>query len=255
VRSLHGEISPFSEVPENDVTPPSEREEPLKVIWSNDKWKMVSRNQGLNDLENELDLLAWIQDGPVDRVYNLGFRHSSTRFQVAKTKVGGQDKDHELTILTAQSTYTPSPPDMMYSPIPEVDELDLDSDYGQRRTTIGPNRLSSSTEHSSSVTERAGSISSSGESYFPPNSQRSSSTKVRLSRNSKRSVGDRTEAFTAQMNLATDTCWQKLESVDWSKTKLGPRSGWHDVYDGLLSIVFQSPSQDSVWLGEDLQLL
>jgi hypothetical protein len=55
--------------------------------------------------------------------------------------------------------------------------------------------------------------------------------------------------------LATATCWQKLESVDWSKTKLGPRSSWHDVYDGLLSIVFQSPSQDSVWLGEDLQLL
>ena len=216
---------------------------------------MVSRNQGLNDLENELDLLAWIQDGPVDRVYNLGFRHSSTRFQVAKTKIGSQDTSHELTILTAQSTYTPSPPDMMYSPIPEVDELDLDSGLENRRTTIGPNRLSTSTNRSGASTERGGSVSSSGESYFPPNSARSSSNKLRLSRTSKRSVGDRTEAFTAQMNLATATCWQKIDSVDWSKTKLGPRSGWNEVFDGLLSIVFQSPSQDSVWLGEDLQIL
>jgi hypothetical protein len=253
-------VSPFTEVPENDVTPPSEQEEPIKVVWSNDKWKMVARNQGLNDLENELDLLAWIQDGPVDRVYNLGFRHSSTRFQVAKTKIvsGSTDGQNELTILTAQSTFTPAPPDMLYSPIMEVDEFDLEGYPGQleiRRTTIGPTRVSTSTEYSTaSAGERTGSTASSG-SYFPANSARSSSNRVRASRSSKRSMGERAEAYTAQMNDATATCWDWVANVDWSKTQLGPRSGWNDLYDGLLSIVFQSPSQDSIWLGEDLQIL
>lgn len=252
-RTIHGEVSPFSEAPESDVTPPLEREEPIKVVWSNDKWKMVARNQGLNDLENELDLLAWIHDGPVDRIYNLGFRHSSTRFQVAKTRVrctGGGPTD--LTILTAQSTHTPSPPDMMYSPIPELDEFELEETAQKRRTTIGPTRSSVSSSMDLSSTERQGSVASSGESYFPNN--RSSSNKVRSSRN-KRSVGDRGEAYTAQLNHATAQCWRMVEEYDWSKTKLGARADWNELYEGLLAIVFQSPSQDAVWLGEDLQIL
>ena len=138
---------------------------------------MAARNQGLNDLENELDLLAWIQDGPVDRVYNLGFRHSSTRFQVAKTKVVGPKQGaNDLTILLAQTTYTPAPPDMMYSPILEMDEFELDENYTKRRTTIGPDRtsISSSMDLSTTTsTERPSSVASSGESYFPANNSRS----------------------------------------------------------------------------------
>jgi len=248
-------VSPFTEAPENDVTPPSEREEPIKVVWSNDKWKMIARNQGLNDLENELDLLAWIQDGPVDRIYNLGFRHSSTRYQIAKTRVfGSGNGSTDLTILTAQSTYTPSPPDMMYSPILEMDEFELDSAMQRRRTTVGASRASVSSSADQGTTDRAGSVASSGESYFP-NNRSSNSSKMRSSRNSKRSMADKGEAYSAQLNYATTQCWQKVEAYDWSKTKLGPRSEWHELYDGLLAIVFQSPSQDSVWLGEDLQIL
>jgi hypothetical protein len=219
---------------------------------------MVARNQGLNDLENELDLLAWIQDGPVDRTYNLGFRHSSTRFQVVKTKVmGTKFGSSDLTILTAHPTYTPSPPDMMYSPIMEMDEFELDTTIQKRRTTIGANRAStsSSMDLSTTSTERQGSVASSGESYFPNNNSQRSSVKVRSSRNTKRSMGDRAEAYSAQLNQATTECWKLVEEFDWSKTKLGPRAEWNELYDGLLSIVFQSPSQDSVWLGEDLQIL
>jgi hypothetical protein len=68
-------------------------------------------------------------------------------------------------------------------------------------------------------------------------------------------MGDRAEAYSAQLNQATTECWKLVEEFDWSKTKLGPRAEWNELYDGLLSIVFQSPSQDSVWLGEDLQIL
>lgn len=226
---------------------------------------MVARNQGLNDLENELDLLAWIQDGAVDKVYSLGFRHSSSRFQVVKTRVtSGKAGTNDLTILIAQPSGTPTPPDMMYSPIMEMDEFELDSEVQPRRTTIGPNRVStsSSADYSTTSTERPSSVASSGESYFPSNNSNSNShnqrstVKLRSSRNSsKRSVGERAEAYSAQMNIATKTCWQMVEEFDWSKTKLGARANWNELYDGLLSIVFQSPSQDSVWLGEDLQIL
>jgi hypothetical protein len=226
------------------------------VAWSNDKWKMLTRNQGLNDLENELDLLAWIQDGPVDKAYNLGFRHSSTRYSLAKTRiVAGTTDRTDLTILTAQPPLAVSPPDTLYSPILEVDEFDLEDDRDRRSTIVPSNRLSTSTEFSVHSNEHASASSSTG-SYFPgQQSQRSSSAKVRTSRNSKRSIGERALAYTAQMNDATVECWNMMESVDWSKTKCGPRAQWNEVFDGLMAVVFQSPSQDSIWIGEDLQIL
>jgi hypothetical protein len=215
------------------------------VVWSNDKWKMLAKNQGLNDLENELELLAWIQDAPVDKVYNLGFRHSSTRYLLAKTKVSaGKHERTDLTILTAQPP-TVSPPETLYSPILEVEEFELDED---RRSTIVPsNRLSASTDYAS--TEHA---SSSGGSYFP---NKSASSKVRISRSSKRSIGERAQAYSAQMNEAAVECLNMVDSFDWARTKMGPRSQWNEVFDGLMAVVFQSPSQDSIWVGEDLQIL
>lgn len=216
------------------------------MVWSNDKWKMLAKNQGLNDLENELGLLAFIQDAPVTKVFNLGFRHSSTRYLLAKTKVNAGKRDHtDLTILTAQPLPQISPLD--YSPILEVDEFELDDD---RRSTIVPsNRLSSSTEYSARSNDQ---ISSSGGSYFP---SKSTSAKTRSSRSSKRSIGERTQAYTAQMNESTAECWKRVEQFDWAKTVMGPRSQWNEVFEGLMAVVFQSPSQDSIWIGEDLQII
>jgi len=57
------------------------------------------------------------------------------------------------------------------------------------------------------------------------------------------------------MVSAAEEYWALLESFDWSKTKLGPTSGWVEAIGPLLSVTFQSKTMDSLWLGEDLVMI
>jgi hypothetical protein len=57
------------------------------------------------------------------------------------------------------------------------------------------------------------------------------------------------------MHAAAEECWRRVEEIDWENTSLGPRSNWSEVVDPILSIVFQSKTQDTVWLGDDLRLI
>ena len=58
-----------------------------------------------------------------------------------------------------------------------------------------------------------------------------------------------------QLARAAEHCWELVHSMDWSKTALGPRSEWASYVDPLLSVVFQSKTQDCLWLGKDLHLI
>lgn len=258
------DISPFTEVPKETATPPSERDDFTKVVWSNEKWKLLTRSKDLFEVENTPELLSWVRSGLFDKPHPVGFRHASTRYTLAKTRASPAATDsgqYEVTIVTGQplpATPMPSGTNLTNSPIPELEEFTLDDYASNRRSTIksshlASNRLSTSTDHSSLSLEHSSGRSSGG-SYFPSQSQRSSSARVRSYRGRQASV-DNAEAYNAQMTEAASACWQMVEQVDWSKTKLGPRSEWKEDFDGLLSIVFQSPSQDSLWIGEDLQLL
>ena len=141
-----------------------------------------------------------------------------------------------------------------------MEELDLDDWSSSRRSTIRSSsalankRLSSSTEHSNFSGDTSTGRSST-DSYFPNRGTRYSSARVRPLTKGGKSAEETGEAYTAQMTEAAATCWEAVNKTDWAKTKLGPRSEWKDDFDALLSIVFQSPSQDAVWLGEDLQVL
>jgi hypothetical protein len=57
------------------------------------------------------------------------------------------------------------------------------------------------------------------------------------------------------MHAAAQECWRMTEQFDWASTSLGPRSGWSDAVDPILSIAFQSKTQDCIWLGEELRLI
>lgn len=262
-------ISPFSEVPlDKDTATPSSEQDQARIVWSNDKWKLLTRSQDLLEVENSPELLSWVTDGAVDKLYSLGVRHASIRFQLAKTtpsSLVSQSTEYELTIITGQPVPAAPLPfghDVANSPIPELDEFSLDEANGYRRSTVRPksnssnlanHRLSTSTEISVHSADQSSSRSSNG-SYFPSHSQRSSSARVRNSQR-RRSPEDNGEAYTMQMAEAAQTCWRLMAQVDWSKTILGPRSEWKGEIDTLLSLVFQSPSQDALWLGEDLQII
>lgn len=50
-------------------------------------------------------------------------------------------------------------------------------------------------------------------------------------------------------------CRYLLDTTDWSKTALGPRSKWSPVIETMISIVYASPTQDSLWLGPDFNMI
>jgi hypothetical protein len=58
-----------------------------------------------------------------------------------------------------------------------------------------------------------------------------------------------------QLARAAEQCWELVHAIDWSQTSLGPRSEWASYVDPLLSVVFQSKTQDCLWLGKDLHLI
>lgn len=278
------DISPFSEAPlgspspspspasSTTPTPPEEKEKDdlTQVVWSNDKWRLLTRSKDLLEVENTPDFLSWVNNGPVDKLYTLGVRHASARYHLSKTRSpvnsssAQRGTGYYLTTITAQplpSPFSRDSSDLSHSPIPEMDELDLDDWSSSRRSTLrsfsglANKRLSSSTEHSTFSADTSTGRSST-DSYFPNRSNRNSSARVRpFSKGNRTSPGDTGEAYTAQMTEAAASCWDMVNKFDWAKTKLGPRSEWKDDFDALLSIVFQSPSQDAIWIGEDLQVL
>lgn len=283
-------ISPFSEAPQDSPSPspspssssatttsltrtPSEEKEAddlTQVVWSNDKWKLLTRSRDLLEVENTPDFLSWVNNSPVDKLYTLGLRHASARYHLSKTRSaantspGSKTGAYHLTTITAQplpSPFSRDSSDLSHSPIPEMEEMYLDDWSSSRRSTLrsfsglANKRLSSSTEHSTFSADNSTGRSST-DSYFPNRSNRNSSARVRPLNKGNRSSGeDSSEAYTAQMTEAAASCWDMVNKVDWAKTKLGPRSEWKDDFDALLSIVFQSPSQDAIWIGEDLQVL
>jgi hypothetical protein len=264
--SRREDISPFSEAPADSATPPAERDEYTKVVWSNEKWKVLTRSKDLFEVDNTPELLSWVRSGPAEASLLVGFRHASTRFNFAKTWVPPlttEDKPgpYQLTIITGQPvprSPTSNGTGLTSSPIPEMDEFSLDDTASKRRSTVkssttATNRLSTSTDQSSLSFENSSSRSSGG-SYFPSHSQRSSSARVRNHRN-RQTTANYNEAYNSQMTEAASACWRMVEQVDWSNTKMGPRSSWKADFDGYLSLVFQSPSQDAVWMGEDLNLV
>lgn len=54
---------------------------------------------------------------------------------------------------------------------------------------------------------------------------------------------------------ATPQCHLLLEETDWSKTTAGPRENWPPEIAAIISLVFTSAGQDSVWVGSDLHVI
>ena len=90
-------------------------------------------------------------------------------------------------------------------------------------------------------------------SYFPQSNITRSSHRPKA-KAGRRSPFSERPVLQMQMQTAAEACWQLVETIDWSQTKLGPRSDWDEAVDPLLAVVFQSQTQDSLWLGEDLQI-
>lgn len=115
------------------------------------------------------------------------------------------------------------------------------------RSSLSSSRASASTGQRTSISNGPGSTGSRSEStdgYFPnPNTSKRTKFKLRM---------EKPPAVAPNMSAVAEEYWALFDSVDWSKTKLGHQDNWLDVIGPMMSVIFQSKTQDCIWLGEDL---
>ena len=92
--------------------------------------------------------------------------------------------------------------------------------------------------------------------YFPSQTESTGPSDRRVKPKAiRRPVFSERPAPQYQLATAAEECWRMVDEFDWSKTTLGPRADWADAVDPLLAVVFNSKTEDSLWLGDDLQIL
>lgn len=281
VREFDG-VSPLS-------MPPRPRRTYPATYWANEKWLTIMQGKEVSDRvdEEQADgLYSWAERENVPTPGHPGgesvflLRLPGTgRLSLAKTilPLSPPSSTHAFCVITSQQS--------------EADALGL----GQRResdNTVSPGpRSSASSDHTTtsyfdthrpsdatirsslssdagpSASERTGpspTLGANGQkgktasqvtkAYSGNSSSSTNSSEKR--RNQRR--GNRWEAPSSGLRTVkteTEECWAMVNSIDWSKTCMGPRANWADVIDPILSLIFESRSQDCLWLGEDLHML
>lgn len=250
------------------------------IVWSNEKWLGLIEGRSLDDCFDQATLSrlrAWVEnrdasepaslagagDG-ADKIFVLDMQEPRTTLHLSKSVVpltppSGThafcivlsqvvDQHRSSISLSAEPTpkFTRAGSDMRLTPSTAATERD-------RSSTVSDLRLGSTDFGSPTPSTPSGS-------YFPPSSRTRSSQDSRdykgknhMRRRSPR--GDRSQIGHMHMQKAAVEYWDKVNTHDWSTTALGPRSSWSATIDPVLSIAFQSKTQDSVWLGPDLNLI
>ena len=231
--------------------------------WGNDKWHRATEERPIQDcFEHSIlnRLQAWTQsDDPTgqdtppvrdDSLFSLYMSTLGVKLSLAKTIVplSPPSSTHAFCIITTQAR----------SARAAALSTESSASPSLRSSTVDNRWYGNASDGRTSVSTDFGSTHSPNtvgfNSYFPPvtSSHRSSSSRSRVGRLSPFSERSHPNE---QLRSAADECWQCMDRVDWSKTCLGPRSLWADSIEPLLAVVFQSASQDSLWLGEDMLLI
>lgn len=188
------------------------------------------------DANTEGRLLAWLDGG--DGVFQLSLRQPPITLNLARSLV-------PLSPISASFQYcviTTQPAPAYVAP-----------SRGSESTIVSPNhRSSTSTDVSYFDTASfRDSFSSASDSQSPSVNSAGRSIGSSRRRRPQPSAG----LSEVQLAKAAEQCWEAVHSVDWASTELGPRSQWASYIDPLLSIVFQSKTQDCLWLGKDLHII
>jgi hypothetical protein len=216
-------------VDEPRSTPPSS-----SVAWGNEQWFNLTDGRPVGECMEPLmqgSLQDWVEsEEEEDAIFTLELKRPATTLQLVKTilPLVPRSNSHAFCIVTSQRQHQSSTP--------------------SARSSISTD-VSMSTGSGSYFAQAK----SSPRSNLSPPLAREARMRSTIGRHSP--FAEKPGAFQSIMQTASAECRLALDAVDWSKTKLGPRSTWSDVVDPVLSIVWQSPTDDSVWLGEDLHLI
>jgi hypothetical protein len=231
--------------------PSTRRTNPL--VWANEKWLQLTEGRPLEDCVEWIhqdQLQSWAEGDeasgvPADATFRLQLRSSPVMLNLARTVVplSPPSSTHAFCVITSQRDRVSTPSDHLLQDQGRSSTASTGSYFNDPRTSL-------STDVGPSVSEAgtAGAELGSTGSYGVGRSSRAKSKRrIRPSEH---------QAATQElMHAAAEECWRRVEEIDWEGTSLGPRSNWSEVVDPILSIVFQSKTQDTVWLGDDLRLI
>lgn len=227
----------------------------LTLVWSNEKWLRLTEGRTVEECLDGLlqtQLQDWIENDE-QRDFTLEWRRPALVLHLAKTFLQSTVPTHTFCIITSQTR-----PNLLDDVSPALSSSTARTSF----LSSSSNRASTSTDHRTSFSTDFTSssprlVSSTTHSYFPSVSTVSTASassherRVRL----KKVRREKVDLQSKNMQTAAEECWQMLEDYDWSDTKLGPRSEWSDTWEVLFSVVFQSKTQDCLWLGDDLQMI
>lgn len=265
--------------------PTSTRTQTPRMVWSNEKWMTVSEGRSLEDcVDPSLSdrLYDWAEnDGQPtpghpngESVFTLPLLGSNI-LRLAKTTIplSPPSSSHVFCIITSQSTPAPKYPkrtnsNSTVSPAPlssASSDTTTTSYFDHQRASLDssstePVSATSSDERDSRDADHNGAWKAaevSADMRGKIRSQGKDNMSVTSSERRKRRQGRwrprSADALSFQvLRTHAEECWALVHSIDWSKTSLGPRSTWATLIDPLLSIVFESRSQDCLWLGDEL---
>ncbi|ORY23447.1 hypothetical protein BCR39DRAFT_349936 [Naematelia encephala] len=238
------------------------------VAWGNEKWLQVLQGRSMDDclsLKTVNRLQAWIegdehgfgeyhQDNPV---FVLELQQPAVVLHLAKTMVPltPPSSTHSFCVITSQvqgSLPVTTPSETSASP---EDHSASSTSLQNPRSTTTDTRTSISTDVGSSISDKVSPVAAGVGSYFPTTSNPGSGRSARTrSKGGKRApYADKSSA--KYMQTALEECWAMMDGFDWAATELGPREHWAEGVDPLLSVTFQSQTQDVIWLGDELRLL
>ncbi|ORX36287.1 hypothetical protein BD324DRAFT_628177 [Kockovaella imperatae] len=258
------------------------------VVWSNEKWLRMTEGRLLKDCLGSagLDRLAdWIEDkSPTvqQQLFTLEVLEPAVKLDLSKTSLPilPACSTHYFCIVTSQprsqrpqSSYsitTFSPP----LPEPSVSPKSSPVPVARRRSSRDSTLRTSFTPPEEDFVEH-----DEGEDTFPSgvvtptpphegattpvNDQRSGSSSSGATsrqveskhRTKTRRQPQETGPNVRQMETSADKYWALVDNYDWASTAIGPRDGWKDVVDPLISVAFQSNAMECIWLGKGLQLI
>lgn len=204
----------------------------IEVVWRNSRWDRLTQQRNLADIisPDSLDRLArWVQ------------RSSDAE--------DGKGKD-EAEVDTFQLEMQLGPPHSVILPLAcsaisssssaSVDTLFIVTALSSGRAVEVPERPAPTPVQSTSLS---------------PSLSRSVSRYSSISSIPSPGPGSALPSPPLATVPRSLDCRFLLDTMDWSQTSLGPRKSWSPVVETMIAVVFASPTQDSLWLGSDFNMI
>jgi hypothetical protein len=235
--------------------PSTRRTNPL--VWANEKWLQLTEGRPLEDCVEWItqdQLQSWAEGDeasgvPADATFRLQLRSSPIMLNLARTVVplSPPSSTHAFCVITSQQDRVSTTSDHLVQDQGRSSTASTGSYFADPRTSLSTDVGPSVSEAGTGAGTAGADLASTGSFGVGRSSRAKSKRRIRPSEH---------QAATQElMHAAAEECWRRVEEIDWESTSLGPRSNWSEVVDPILSIVFQSKTQDTVWLGDDLRLI